>query len=1086
MNINNINAASSNGVTSNQSKSSVFQNLGEKGQVIDGLISKVSDMISINFSGKEVSAPKSAVREPKEGELRKFEIMDVSDTSIVLKEVGNQNNPLGMICTTVEIDKFIFAEQFGKSLGKNQNDAKSIQRNLNSISNRLTEEDYNELSQEGFSLESYNLERLNRAIERIKDQRIFKEHCMENQVEKQGEYSEQVEKIAVNNIASGPLGDKVVKSLLAANLPVTTENVIKVMNTMELAYSVNNMSDNAIGYMIKNELDPTIENIYHGQYSGKAASAIASKNDYQQLQIQIEEVIIRAGMEVNADSIEKGKWLFLNQLPVTEKTLSSLASLERIRAESTPDSILNSIMSAMAKGMEPQEASLDNSGLIQAKQIVDDFNGISNQAVDLTIAKGQDVNLIGLKLAQDEINQSEIEVAMNLTDIARITARRQLEEIRLKMTVEAGQRLIGKGINLETSGLEKIVEGLRELENQYYKNLMQEANVSENMNQIDLLRETTEKVEGLKGLPSYVLGITLRQRTVQTIDTLYEVGAKLKGVLNKAGEAYDSLMTMPRKDMGDSIEKAFQNVGDILEDLQLENTEANSRAVKILGYNAMEITVESVFQVKSYDEQVNTLIKNLHPAVTVEMIKEGINPLETPIAELNEQINQRKEKLGLSQEEKYSKYLWKLEKEEGISAEERKSYIGVYRLLNNVEKTKGAAVGAVLQANQEVTLRNLLTAVRTMKSGGIQADINDNFGLLEELNFQRENITDQITSAFESQESEGTLTDRIEYMNGILRNVIEEITPSKLETITDSNLDQVLDMSMEKIKEGLTKIEEEGAVEKEYLEEQVKQIRDIAGSSQEEIAFLASREVPVSVHNLISAHKILENGGGLFQEIKKKVETFSEEDKKILSEVIGGFEEAMGDITSLQNQYEIAEEKIQQIWGKQYEGNEMTSRGVMELKRLGNGIELAKKLSKQESYEIPIEVEGKITNIRLTVLHGKKQSGKVHIKIHSEFLGKIETDFDVKDNGVRGLTLCNNREGLEYLLAEKDNMTETLKGMGLQVSQLDYWFEAVPERGFINVGTMVKEENKTSDTNTLYQVAKEFVKTIKTIEARQA
>ena len=45
----------------------------------------------------------------------------------------------------------------------------------------------------------------------------------------------------------------------------------------------------------------------------------------------------------------------------------------------------------------------------------------------------------------------------------------QLEEIRLKMTTEAGNRLAAKGIRLDTTGLQKVVEELRRLEQDYFK-----------------------------------------------------------------------------------------------------------------------------------------------------------------------------------------------------------------------------------------------------------------------------------------------------------------------------------------------------------------------------------------------------------------------------------------------------------------------------------------------------------------------------------------------------------------------------------------------------------------------------------------
>ena len=48
-----------------------------------------------------------------------------------------------------------------------------------------------------------------------------------------------------------------------------------------------------------------------------------------------------------------------------------------------------------------------------------------------------------------------------------------------------------------------------------------------------------------------------------------------------------------------------------------------------------------------------------------------------------------------------------------MTKEEKEAYIGIYRLLRQLEKTDGAAIGALLQQGAEPTLKNLLTAVRS-------------------------------------------------------------------------------------------------------------------------------------------------------------------------------------------------------------------------------------------------------------------------------------------------------------------------------------------------------------------------------------
>ena len=85
-------------------------------------------------------------------------------------------------------------------------------------------------------------------------------------------------------------------------------------------------------------------------------------------------------------------------------------------------------------------------------------------------------------------------------------------------------------------------------------------------------------------------------------------------------------MTAPRRDLGDSIRKAFSNVDDILTDMSLDKTLENQRAVRILAYNRMEITAENIERVKEADKQVTAVIEKLTPKNVLQMIRDGLQP----------------------------------------------------------------------------------------------------------------------------------------------------------------------------------------------------------------------------------------------------------------------------------------------------------------------------------------------------------------------------------------------------------------------------------------------------------------------------
>ena len=60
---------------------------------------------------------------------------------------------------------------------------------------------------------------------------------------------------------------------------------------------------------------------------------------------------------------------------------------------------------------------------------------------------------------------------------------------------------------------------------------------------------------------------------------------------------YEAVGTQVRTDLGDSLQKAFQNVPELLDSLGMEDTQANQRAVRILGYNSLEITEQNITKV---------------------------------------------------------------------------------------------------------------------------------------------------------------------------------------------------------------------------------------------------------------------------------------------------------------------------------------------------------------------------------------------------------------------------------------------------------------------------------------------------------
>lgn len=139
------------------------------------------------------------------------------------------------------------------------------------------------------------------------------------------------------------------------------------------------------------------------------------------------------------------------------------------------------------------------------------------------------------------------------------------------------------------------------------------------------------------------------------------------------------------------------------------------------------------------------------PAVVTQMIKRGINPLEMHFTSLNQEAeNIKSEESGREDNRRFSEYLWKMEQNHEISEEERSSYIGIYRLIRQVENTDGAAIGALIQQGSPLTMKNLLTAVRSEKrSNKMDYSVDSDFNGVSGTS-NGSSITDQIEAAYQN------------------------------------------------------------------------------------------------------------------------------------------------------------------------------------------------------------------------------------------------------------------------------------------------------------------------------------------------
>lgn len=1065
--------------------------LGKKGQFLTGIITGVSQKISIDFGGTEVTVPKNAVRDAREGEERVFEIKDVSKNSIVLKEVEKSVASTGgtkaIMRTMVGSDKVNFTSLLEESGMSDGNTIENASEKVDSLQARMTGEDVRTMEEEGISAGKSSVERVEKMLTRIKRQRMERENGIEGFAEKEKKQGEMIEQIAASQVAqgvsNGAMAERIAATLEQQNLPVTEENVQNVLHAMEQAEVAPQMSEQAMGYMIDQGLEPTIGNVYQAQYTGSGQMAdagqiygtpyvsgavtydghqpvedVKSEEAWQELLPQVEKIVAEAGMEANPDVMEQAKWLFLHELPVTAGALQQYQQLQNVKEAYDPQEIMERVVERLALGEDLEGTSLVPAEFTEEQKSIDVFLAeVDTQLQEITVQTGTD--------------PSEKQ-----KDLQLIAKRRQLEEVRLKMTADVAGRLADKGINLDVDQIEQVVKGLKELEEEAYKNLLQESGAAGEAEEIALLRETENAVAALREVPDYILGMTLERRSEITFGELRTEGEALKKRLEQAGEAYETLMTRPDRELGDSIQKAFQNVPDILEDLGMDATEGNVRAVKILAYNHIAINEENIYRVKEYDAQVNHLIKEMHPAAVVEMIKRNINPLEQTIEELDQTVQDIKEDIGVTEDEKYSKFLYQLEQRQGISPEDRTTFINIYKLLNNIQKMSGAAVGYVMQTDREMNLENLMTAVRTLRNGGVEEQVGES-AEPQEIKYSRSMLLSQVQEAFTKEKE-----PKERFYEQVVDQLAEELSPSGLERLQTAMTgegqaftelyQQDLERVLEQYQAAKQQVEEDRE-EADYEEEMLKNFRQVADNSDRMIAYLNGNNLPVTMENLVAAGQMQEFYGDLLEQSKKT----PKEQQERLKECVEALQEGMDSAEEMQESYEALGTQVEQIMEERFGDSQITSMELEKLRILSNQAGLLRQLASRQDYEIPVLEGSQLTQLHVTILNGSKDAGKAKIQMEHTVYGKIAAEFTLQEGAVQGVVLTESKKAAEDLQKEQEDFEERITAQGMELGRMTYGIQKKGMDAYANTDDTVQQ-----DTRNLYQIAKAFVQHVSHME----
>ena len=935
---------------------------------------------------------------------------------------------------------------------------------------------------------------------------------------------------------SEALAGEIVRSFRENDIPLTEDNIRGVQDAVTRAETLAPLSDETVWYMVENGVTPSVDGLYLAAHSAKGRAQGANgffddgngyfgkaegTADMTALQGQIDDVVRRAGFDISDRQIQdEAKGLIGAGVTLTPEHLKAASGLRALRLPPEPETVVQAAAAAIARGRDAAQGSLTDprSILEQAEEINRETKEITDEGIRLAIAKQtQDAedqpltlrNLIdatkeaGNAVAEQEAAipaQNEVSRADAPQDARFMQERLRLEEVRLSMSVSVNMTMLRSGFAIDTSPMTALIDRLNKALAQNAEALFggihatrmsggaallsvsAEATVSAEMTQSDavsryrLYTETNLKVEYMRTeMPVGVIGALRDAFKTDTLDDIF-TGARTWKVAN---DAYESMQTEVRRDLGDSIKKAFGNAEALLKDTGLKPTEDNLRAVRILGYNRMEITRQNVADVASWDAKLNAVLEDLKPAAVLDLIRDGKNPLKMTLDELAGEMHTRAAQTDPASDDKYARFLYKLEQAGQITEAERTSYIGIYRMFETLQRTDHAAIGTLLNTGADMSVRNLLTATRTMRTAdgkGIDVRAAESFA-----GYEKSGVTNWIDTQIE---------EAFRYYSAKADTAFEHLAPEKLAQMNDPE-----GTLLPAFAEQMETLPADDAADAAYDAEQMLRIRealrenDSAGNKttadiSRDAAESALREAELSVSTAnLEAYQALQNsgrrdGGSLWDRLKttgKNTRTnaiIKGETDRLASALDS--EEDYADI------YERSTEAMQEAVKEQMISNDTSYVDFRALSILHRQLSVTNRMAERRNFEIPVETASGTVSMHVTLREDAGQGSAVRISMDTAEYGTVSANLSVRETAVSGMiatTFGETPQVKAFMDGLRDKLSRGIAGniAGLSMD---------PAQTALAFGTGVPAGNtegapaRGAGARTLFRIAKAFTEAV--------
>lgn len=880
---------------------------------------------------------------------------------------------------------------------------------LNVIVNQLQEEHLFELFQTGYDLEELTVDIIAREI--IQSQNTTGLEDWDSQLSK--------------------MNGKLEKALTEAGLPITDKNIETLEQFKGKIEVVIDDRDVAISNTIRHQSNITINDLYTAKYRGVAKdSGEVPTNE------EIIAVFNMNSIEVNQENMTAASSLIRGKIEITNQSVKDSVAIRNIIDEIDIDEMVKDAAKEMKKGFNPGDINIsqevgkgqDVLEYGELEQIIKDLLNINQAVIEDTYKKGEAITIGNLQQTLHENvekilggNAREEKEPIEKGDPEKIATRqRELEEIRLSLTIEAALKLNRK-LHINTTELSKVVEALKAIERQENQEILSNVGLAVTEENLDQIETTNQRI--------YNISQNKELATVQVVED--EADFTLEGMdeaikLRHAQATYDETRTKPERRFGESITKVEGQIEHILEMNEIEATKANIKAGKTLIENNIDISKEGIEASKVVLLKIERVIYELKPAVVAQMLQEGVRPDTMQMDQLLEHIGQMQREKGIDPKQRVAEGILELDKNNQLSPKEREGLVAVYRMLNTITKNETAAIGFLLDNNKEATLGNLFEASKYIKevgrkTGKIDITINDGLGLRQgDLPANIRSLISQGTHLAATDES----VDQWLNTKNVIDQWLSRITPDELKKYVD------MDRSLERLEL------KDGKPSPFEIERTTDQIKTLEKVSPQTLTFLKEHNISLSIPNIYWTDKMIKNPY-LLGEMLEDYQQLTGEEIKSLNKNSG--KESLEAILDA-----LAEEVDEQSsqWLSATESSKAYNMG----KQLEQMLGTQKQISKQEGvYQIPVQLHHGMSNLNVYIMNDKEGSSKrdkdelrAYMSIKTKNLGVIQVNMRISDKALAFEMIGESPKVTMGLQKGSKELKKAIEEMGYKVMQAKF------------------------------------------------